>query len=427
MSDHHHILNTTRQIQQLVAERLGLDIEMGRAIRLETILEKLTTDRVAILSQLQSEPETGDTWQQLIFELTIGETYFFRNRSQFKLLREHVLPELLDRLQSTQHLYVWCAGCATGEEAYSLAILLREAIPDFHNWQLTIIGTDINARAIDAAERGLYRQWSFRHRDTDIQKRYFRPAEGNYHIHDDIRNMVQFRQANLIRMQARPWAHIIMCRNVMLYFREQAKKQTEKTLLGSLHEGGWLLLGHAEALLDEEQQMQTHIFSGAIAYQKRPVIQPEPVAVPAVSSRAPTTGALRVTGTFAAAQLDDNDKPTTDHSIYHDAVQAYQDEAHDRAERMLADLLIYQPDNINARVMLAAVFANRGANTEAHAHLNTALRKDPLNANAQYLRAMLYLDVEQTEQAEQALRAALYSQPGHPLAAFSLGNLLIKD
>ncbi|MEM6528931.1 MAG: CheR family methyltransferase, partial [Chloroflexota bacterium] len=326
------------------------------------------------------------------------------------------------RLANTRHLYVWCAGCATGEEAYSLAILLRETLPDARNWQLTIVATDINVRAIEAAQRGVYRQWSFRHEGSDITDRYFRQTENGYVIHDDIRQMVRFRQANLIRMSERQWAHLIMCRNVMLYFRESAKRMAEKTLLGSLHDGGWLLLGHAEALLDEQKLMETRIYAGAISYQKPlPMAEDKPDPAPRPT---PPTGGLRVTGTFAAVRLDDELDASAE--TYRSAVKAYQNEQHDRAERLLADLLIYRPDDNEARVMLAAVFANRGASTEAHAHLNTALRKDPLNANAHYLRAMLYMDVEENKQAEQALRAALYSQPGHPLAAFTLGNLLVK-
>jgi len=417
---------TIKAIQQVVEQRLGIDAEIGRVIRVDSILKHLAANKAErYLEQLQSSPESASIWQHLIYELTIGETYFFRDRAQFQLLREYVIPSLVKQMHKTRHIYVWCAGCATGEEAYSLAILLKETIPLDQGWQITLTATDINTQAITAAQKGVYRQWSFRHNTPHILAQYFTPTQNGYVINNDIKQMVRFRQANLISMTPHAWSHIILCRNVMLYFKDEAKRQAEHVLVNSLHGGGWLLLGHAEALHDELNDMKTRVFAGAIAYQKKQVYNTD---MPTMTQSMPTyqvpssDQALTLTGTFPQVNLNDQSKATG----YEKAVEAYQDEQHEKAENLLADILTYKPENIHARVMLAAVFANRGANTEAHAHLNTALRKDPLCADAHYLRAMLYLDVAENEKAEQSLKAALYSQQGHPLAAFMLGTLCIQ-
>jgi chemotaxis protein methyltransferase CheR len=203
-----------------------------------------------------------------------------------------------------------------------------------------------------------------------------------------------------------------LCRNVLLYFGEGAKKRAENLLKDALHPNGWLLLGHAEAI--HQQQLQTHMLAGALAYHKPPISGSNP-PVHSHANNIQADEPLKVTGTLTPAPAPDGH--------YARAVEAFQAGHYDAAESLLADLLLSSPGDDRARIMLAAIFANRGAITEAHAHLNTALQSAPLNPDAHYLRAMLYLEAGEADKAMVSLRAALYSQTGHPLAAFMLGNL----
>lgn len=407
----------SRWIQQacdLIGERLGLDIARRTTITPGEILRRIAGERVrAYLNKLQMEPVTSAAWQRLIAELTLGETYFFRDQAQFRLLRTQLLPHFIQHNRSTRQLNIWCAGCATGEEAYSVAITLYETLPDFADWRVTVLGTDINGQALEIARQGFYRRWSFRHDDQRLLKIYFTPVDGGYQLNDTVRRMVTFRQRNLLDMPDQSWAHIILCRNVLLYFTEEARTRAEHILTNSLQSNGWLLLGHAEAIHD--QPLQTHMSAGVLAYRKaqgaRRILTDQPLAL---------------TGTLTRKRQPNTDTtPAT--APYPRAVQAFQDERYDAAEGILAELLSRVPGDEKARILLAAIFANRGAVMEAHAHLNTALQDAPLNADAHYLRAMLYLEEGKESAAESALRAALYSQTGHPLAAFTLGNLHAKQ
>src|SRR5207247_1807290 len=124
-------------------------------------------------------------WQELLQAVTIGETYFFRNQDQFNALRNEVLPQIIDkrRKSGVKQIRIWSAGCASGEEIYSVAILLRELLPDIANWSILLLGTDINAASLERARRGSYRTWSFRNETPDyLRPRWFRHDGDNYQL-----------------------------------------------------------------------------------------------------------------------------------------------------------------------------------------------------------------------------------------------------
>jgi predicted Zn-dependent protease len=171
------------------------------------------------------------------------------------------------------------------------------------------------------------------------------------------------------------------------------------------------LLGHAEALHASRDQWTTHVFSGAVAYQKLAAPQPDtPYRIhPKPGRRGPMT---------IHPRRERDPLPA-----YQDALDTFHLKHYERAEQILAEILTHHPTDPQARVLLAAVFANQGAAPEAAHHLDMVLAQDPLHADAHYLRAVLYLETDQPQAAEKSLRAAIYSKRGHPLAAFMLGNL----
>ncbi len=406
------------QLRDTIQTRLGIDMTAGRGIQLADLINPLSGgDVAAYLAQLQNTPETAPVWQTLIDALTIGETYFFRNRAQFAMLREQILPALTWQNRDTRRLRVWCAGCATGEEPYSVAMTLLDALPDPARWTVQVLGTDISQRALTTAQQGIYRrEWSFRHDDDDQQRRYFTRTNNGYHVRGDVRRLVSFQWMNLVSARPQPPADLILCRNVMLYFHRDARRQSEQTLQVSLRPGGWLMLGQSEALLTGRDTLHLETASGAFAYRK-----PTPSAARTPPTRLPQTDDhIRLTSTLPPPSAD---MPGDRDTLYAQAVDAFHAEAHDHAEQLLSRLLDAEPRDVYGRVLLAAVFANRGAAAEAQMHLNAALRYDPLCADAHYLRAMLYLENQMTEKAMETLRRALYSQAGHPLAAFLLGTL----
>ena len=408
----------TMRANKLIEERTGIATYTQLQGSLDDLLATLAPQGniLAYLDQLKDAPESAPIWQPLINELTVGETYFFRDRSHFHILRSYILPELIKkrRAEDMLHLSIWSVGCATGEEPYSLAITLHQLLPDIAKWSIRLIGTDINADALHTARRGVYRKWAFRHTDPEFQDNYFDQDPGGLQIKPHIRRIVSFRHDNLFNKITQPQYDLILCRNVLLYFSNARKFQAESLFFDALTSGGWLLLGHAETLRYQPEQWVTHLFPGTPAYQKPGQAHKVEPGKPVVKKH---------TRTFPKVRDEDAKNGAHRRITYEDAVSAIQQEAYEKAEELLSDLLAAQPDHASAHTLLAHIYANRNHITRAHSQIETALEIDPLLANAHYLQGLLFLEEDRTQDAFQALNAALYCQRNHPLASFMLGNL----
>jgi chemotaxis protein methyltransferase CheR len=214
-------------------------------------------------------------WQELILPLTIGESYFFRDSGQFSLLRHHILPELIERNRSTRSLRLWSAGCSTGEEPYSLAILVHELLPCQDDWNVVILGTDINKEAVATARSGIYRQHSLRTLDHGLRQRYFHQHRSDWELDGRIRSMVSFRQLNLLKDGFPDSAanlsaiDLILCRNVFIYFDRSAVSQVITKFTQTLQVGGYLVTGHAELHDQNPSGLCLKAFPESAIYQRQ--------------------------------------------------------------------------------------------------------------------------------------------------------------
>lgn len=403
-----HLSPTQRAILDLISKRFGFNVTQ-RIGSLQSVLQFIDTtlDEAHAVATLDGQPETAPIWQHIINELTLGETYFFRNQTQFKLLRTNILPDIIERNRHQRSLMIWSAGCATGEEAYSVAITLLHSYPELSEWQLSIIGTDLSQLAIETAQAGAYRAWSFRHQTPDLLESYFTHTPEGYQVSADIKKRVTFRQGNLLKQPPQSWADLVLCRNVLLYLTAEARQQVEAHLHHALKHGGWLLLGHAEALPPPQHAWTTHLYPGTILYQKTPHTG---------KLTYPTAPTAKQTGPLKAAPSHDI------HQQCDIAAHAYQQKAYAQAEHILTALVKAHPTYTRANILLAAVLASRQAYDDARAQLDSALLLAPLSADAHYMMAIIQLEQRQPHAAEKSLKAALYSTPHHPLAAFLLGS-----
>lgn len=403
------------RLSRLIEQRVGLAANDQLRSSLEAALPELVQGTPeAFLRRLQTAPETAAEWQALVDAVTIGETYFYRNQAHFQLLTQRILPEIIQQRRQVGDLTlnIWSAGCATGQEPYSIAMVLRELLPDVSRWSLNLIGTDINAHALEGARQGHYRQWSFRHNDEGLRQQYFSTTPQGFQLRREILDMVSFRQANLLAGPPFSQADVIFCRNVLLYFDEPHIQQAEAILLGALKPGGWLFLGEAEVIHSERERWVTHVFPGTVVYQRPAQKAEEPFTIHTVPD-VPRVPAFKT--------------PPVPLEGYTEAVAALRAKRYDEAERILARLLEQQPEHAAVHLLLATIFANRQALPEAHAHLDTALRLDALLADAHYLRGLLFLEANEEKAAQGELHAALYCQRGHPLAASILGHLYAQS
>lgn len=384
----------------LVQSRTGLVLNTHQVDELSRLVtQAMTRHNLPELKQFMAVfPFTHPLWQDFIQHLTIGETYFFRNASHFNALRQNILLPLINarRMRGFRQLRIWSAGCATGEEPYSLAMLLHELIPDIDQWAITLLATDINADFLDHARAGLYGNRSFRGETPEwIQPRWFRLESGKYRIDPRIRDMVMFRMLNLVSDEY-PSAEsftanidVILCRNVTIYFDTTTTQRIATRFHRALNTDGWLIVGHSEPNRDVYRDFDSRNLQNAVVYQKREVA-PEPVPAP----KPPAPAAK-----FPLAPAPSR-KPPVHVPVPVDKMERWE------AARQAADGERWQ---------------------EALHLLDEAGQDDVLQAQVHYLRGVIFTQMANLDAAIKALRQAIYCDQDFALAHFSLGELYAKQ
>jgi chemotaxis protein methyltransferase CheR len=204
--------------------------------------------------------------------LTTNETYFFREAFQLRAFSEEIIPALVAAKEprGDRSLRIWSAGCSTGEEPYTIAMLLLEH-PLLTGWNLEIIGTDISQRVLHHARKGIYGNSSFRATEESYKRRCFLEQDGGFRINDRIRELVTFSRLNLYdenRYLFLGKMDVVFCRNVIIYFDQLAKKRVVEHFYNTLKPGGFLLLGHSESLMNITTAFSLRHFKNDMVYEK---------------------------------------------------------------------------------------------------------------------------------------------------------------
>ena len=219
---------------------------------------------------LKYYPEADAEMSEIIELLTTNETYFFREEYQLRSFATDVLPELARRLAAKKRLSIWSAGCSTGEEVYTIAMLLLES-KLFEGWDLRVIGNDISARVLSKARKGIFGPASFRSARPELVERYFHESEEGLRISDKVRALCRFGRANLLEDDELIFvgrADAIFCRNVLIYFDRQSKLDAVSVFYRHLSPGGYLMLGHTESLINLSTAFELAHLSEDLAYRK---------------------------------------------------------------------------------------------------------------------------------------------------------------
>lgn len=202
--------------------------------------------------------------------LTIHETYFFREEKQLLAFKEEILPELADRKQKERSLRIWSAGCSTGEEPYTISMLVLEQ-DAFKGWDVEIFGSDISQRVLQSARRGIYQRSAFRTTDPQYIANYFHKEGTGYRIDDRIKKSVTFLGLNLLdthKLALINMMDVIFCRNVIIYFDRAARKKVVEAFHQKLKDHGYLLLGHSESLINISTAFALRHLKHDLVYQK---------------------------------------------------------------------------------------------------------------------------------------------------------------
>ncbi len=377
------------------------------------------------MRQLMLAPLSRERLGILASHLTVGETYFFREKKSLAVLENHLLPELIrDRRQQGQRrLRLWSAGCASGEEAYTLAILLTRLISDLQDWQIHILATDISTLALHKASRGLYGKWSFRDTKPEIIERYFTRRDRQFEILPHLKQMVSYAYLNLAEDVYPSLAtqtnamDLILCRNVLMYFTAGQARKVLKNLHRCLVQGGWLIVSLTETSQVSRSPLVAVNFPGATVYRKEAGARKFEAAVtcptwpPAVNAATPAgprpdwpAGSEPLAAPPPAALLEPLAAP-----------------GRGTQERAAPG------DRVKELVRLARNCADSGDLATALSWCEQALAADRLNPAWHYLRAAILQEQEAQAEAARSLQRAIYLDQDFVMAHFALGNLALRQ
>jgi chemotaxis protein methyltransferase CheR len=442
------------QFSKFVAERIGLHFPRERWRDLERGIHSAARElgfqeTESFLQHVLSLPLPRNQLEILASNLTVGETYFYRENKAFAALEEHILPGLLRSSRGKErHLRVWSAGCCTGEEPYSLAILLSRVIADLKDWNITILATDINPRFLKKASRATYSEWSFRDAPRWLKERYLTSVkDSHYEIVSPIKEMVTFSHLNLAEdvypslLNNTNAMDIIFCRNVLMYFTPEQTKKVIQNLYNSLADGGWLIVSSIETSPVLYSQFTTVDFHGLTVYRKNLSLQPE-YAAPDFGIRLDLKRNTVVSKLDTAKpepvftshpepplplEIEEMKTARVQPTAYEQALALYGKGLYAAATERLLGLLSQNGADSRAASLLARAYANQGKLVEALEWCEKVVASDKLNPVLYYLQATILEEQGAMEAAAVSLKRALYLNQDFVLVHFALGSLSLQQ
>lgn len=453
------------RVSEAVATQMGMFFPADRHRELQRGLRNAAhelgfANLEACLHALQTASLSRAQIETLARHLTIGETYFFRDQRSFEALENRILrPMIADRRGKAQTLRLWSAACSSGEEAYSLAILLREILPCPQEWNITLLATDLNPGALERARHAEYSAWSFRALPLALRDKYFHSSDNKrYALCDSVKAMVRFEYLNLIEdafpspLSDTLAMDLILCRNVLMYFQPSAAQEVIHKMYRSLVDGGYLLTSANEGPLISYKPFVALNFPGSIVYRKAEnaanfqaappaatsrAAKPPLAKSPAVQSKSAATGkprGLPSTAMPAAAPATRADATpvaaTLPAKSFEEQLQLAQglfDAGEYSAtvaalEKSLATANSSQ--KCEAATLLARCYANENKLDEARRWCETALGFHKLEPRLYYLRGTILQEQGEWDAAAASLRQALYLDHKFLAAHLALGNIM---
>lgn len=381
------------RVRDALVTQLGIHIATPRLSELATkitrVCERLGSHHAThatLVENLLSGRLQEKEFDALADAFTVGETYFFREADAFEALAEIALPELLANANGQSPLRIWCAGCASGEEAYSIAMFLRTRFANVPPQKFFILATDVNKTFLTRARQAKYTDWSFRTLTQAYKNRYFHPCDdGSLQVVDEIRNMVEFRALNLVANSHPSPANgtneldIIFCRNVLMYFTPDMIAHIVRGFGQALRPPGWLVVSQTECSELFTSMFDTVPAKGVFIYRKKN---------PATHPRAHAHNKTRtVAAPTPPSQPPQPRMSASDHF--------------DHARRL----------------------ANQGRLVDALAACETGLGSTSLDVSGHHLHAAILQELGEWEKAREALRKVLYLDQGCIIARYTLGTL----
>ncbi len=453
MTKHVKKINLVK-LSEFVGERLGLYFPKERQ---RDLLKGISSaakvfgyqDVEACIQWLLTSDINQSQIETLACNLTVGETYFLREKRTLDVIEKRIFPSLIRARERTdRRIRIWSAGCCTGEEPFTLAILLDQMIPDIQNWNISILATDINPTFLVKATRGIYREWSFRGTPQWLRDRFFiKHSDEEWEILPHLKKMVRFTYLNLVEdvyptvFNDTNAMDLVFCRNVMMYFHPMQMQRTVDRFHRTLVEDGWLIVGASESSNVYFSQFKSQYYPGAICYQKKQHRDKEESisrmmwadAVDTISQSStsqPIAPSLPEKGIEKDIPCDPDDVQSdqseiiSDDDLLNQAEILYQKGFYTETEEIVKKILAKNTKDVRAMTLMAKVLANKGMLSDALVWCRKAITVDKLNPQFHHLCASILEEQGAVDEAVQALRHALYLDSDFVLAHFMMGNLL---
>jgi chemotaxis protein methyltransferase CheR len=440
----------TERLRAVVGRRLGLQFDDVRVEQLASAARERAEALGVGLDEWLSRVDAGDAAEvrALAERLTVGETYFFRNTNDLRAFVGAVLPERMRARRAERRLRLLSAGCSSGEEPYTLAMLVRQ-VPELAAWDVRIRGVDVNPAAIARAQAARYGPWSLRQTPQEMRARFLAGNEREVRVAEDVRALVAFEERNLVDDDPRFWIRgaydVVFCRNVLMYFAPEVAHRVVARIASALAPGGFLFLGHAETLRGVSSDFHLRHSHGTFYYQLRegaeeelaPPTPPNDAAAPEVAVPAPEVdwveaiqqasariAALAGAGPVAPREVAQRPAPAPPHAPARVA-SALELLRQDRASAALAALGGGAEEERDTDVLLlrAVLLASSGDPAAAERACARILELDELNAEAHYVKALCRDHAGDLAGAANHDHYALYLDPTFAMPRLHLGLL----
>lgn len=364
-------------------------------IKLSRIVDALGFAEVGLcLDFLEKNPLAKRQIEFFARELTVGETYFFRHEQMYQILEKFVLPEIIHqkKLEPTRQLRIWSCACCSGEEPYSVAILLKQLIFDLKKWNIFLLGSDINPDFLEKARVGSYTEWSFRETPPEKKKLYFEQTENQrYLLQNDIKDMVQLRELNLMN-ENYPSAlthtdkmDLILCNNILIYFSKSHIERVVNRLVKSLVEGGWLVVSSVEVPCISHPNLVPETIEGMTFFRKQ---------------TAPKQKKDVKQGKSKSTEVE-------------------------TIEKVVPEETVKNKDTGFEVIQKIRKSANKGNLLEARHICEKAIALNKVEPVLYHLYAVILLELDDFDEAVRALKKALFLDSNLVIAQFTLGNAML--
>lgn len=373
--------------------------------------------------------------KNLVTFLTIGETYFFRDSKLFQTLRNNILPELINKKRNNgKSIKIWSAGCSTGEEAYSIAILMKELIPDYEYWDIKIIASDINENSLNKARRGIYSDWSFRGVDLSVKNKYFEEInDGYFKLKDNYVKDVQFHNINLADLiyiaenLALKDIDIIFCRNVLMYFSKIQIKEIINRFYNCLAYEGWFIVAPTESLFLNDASFTPVNINDVYFYNKN-------INERYSGNLAKNTNYKQISedAQLINYELREKFSKISEISIYNNTLNTKLNNKLKVSlnelvkEINIKEMLTEENDKKENFEALCRSCADEGKLEEAIQWCEKAILRDKINPIYYHLLASIQQEQGELDKAVDSLKKAIFLESTFLIAYFDLGNLNLK-